>query len=64
MDTLILEIHSVKMKVGFGKAIKTKGRPLVTLANLKRSMVKVKSETNFLAHALIFAIARITNDLN
>ena len=28
LDTLVLEIHSVRMPVGFGLAIKTKGRPL------------------------------------
>ena len=64
MDTLILEIHSVKMPVGFGGGIKTKGRSLAALAHLKTSIVKVKSKTNCLAHALIIAIARITNDPN
>jgi len=64
VDTLILEIHSVKMPVGFGGGIKTKGRSLASLAHLKTSIVKVKSETNCLAHALIIAIARITNDPN
>jgi len=63
-DTLILEIHSVKMPVGFGGGIKTKGRSLAALAHLKTSIVKVKSKTNCLAHALIIAIARITNDPN
>jgi len=64
LDTLIFEIHSVKMPVGFGRGIKTKGRSLAALAHLKKSIVKVKSETNCLAHALIIAIARITNDPN
>jgi hypothetical protein len=34
-DTLVFEAHSVKMPVGFG-GIKTKGRPLDTLAHLKK----------------------------
>jgi len=55
LETLVLEIHSVKIIVGFGRAIKTKGRPLATLANLKRSIVQLKSETNCLSHALIIA---------
>jgi len=41
LDTLILEIHSVKMPVGFGGGIKTKGRSLAALAHLKRSIVRV-----------------------
>ena len=64
LDMLILEIHSVKMQVGFGGDIKTQGRSLAALAHLKRSIVKVKSETNCLGHALIIANARITNDPN
>ena len=38
VDTLILEIHSVKMPVGFGGGIKTKGRSLASLAHLKLSL--------------------------
>ena len=64
LDTLVLQVHSVKMPVGFGRAIKTKGRPLGVVAHLKRSIVKVRSETNCLAHAFIIAIAKITNDPN
>jgi len=61
----VLEVHSVKMPVGFGgDGIKSKGRPLDTLAHLKRSIVMVKAETNCLAHAIVFAIAKITNDPN
>jgi hypothetical protein len=44
--------------------IKTKGRPLGVMAHLKRSIIEVKAETNCLAHALIIAIAKITNDPN
>ena len=32
MDRLIIVIHSVKMPVGFGKAVKSKGRPLSVMA--------------------------------
>ena len=64
MDKLILEVHSVKMPVGFGRGLKTKCRQLDTLAHLKTSIVKVKSETNCLAHALVIAIAKTTNDHN
>ena len=42
----------------------TKGKSLTVLAHLKKIIVKVKSETNCLAHALIIAIAIITNDGN
>jgi len=48
-DTLVLEVHTVKMSVGFG-GIKTKGRLLAIVAHLKKSIVRVKSETNYLAH--------------
>jgi hypothetical protein len=53
------------MPVGFGKdSIKTKGRPLSVMTHLKRSKIEVKTETNCLAHALIIAIPKITNDPN
>jgi hypothetical protein len=34
------------------------------MAHLKRSIIPVKTETNRLAHALVIAIAEITNDPN
>jgi hypothetical protein len=34
LDKLIVEVHSVKMPVGFGR-VKTKGRPLSVMAHLK-----------------------------
>jgi hypothetical protein len=65
MDTLIVEVNSVRMPSGSGiKALKFKGRPLSNLIHLKRSIVRVKAEKNCLAHALIIAIARITGDPN
>ena len=36
LDKLVLDVHSVKMHVGFGVGIKTKGRSLDTLAHLKK----------------------------
>ena len=51
------------MPVGFGrKSIKSKGRPLHETVQTKRSIIRVKSNTNCLAHALLIAIARLTND--
>jgi hypothetical protein len=58
-------VHSVRTPVGFGKrAEKTKGRPLSVMAQLKRNIMKVKAQENCLAHALVIAIAIVTNDLN
>ena len=64
MDRFIIVIHSVKMPVGFDKAVKSKGRPLSVMAYVKHSIINVKAETNCLAHALILAIARLTKDPN
>jgi hypothetical protein len=64
LDQLIVEVHSVRMPVGFGRSVKTKGRPLSVMAHLKKSIVEVKAETNCLAHALIIAVAKVTNDPN
>ena len=65
LDTLTFTVDSVKMPVGFGKvALKTRGTPLSVMAQLKRSIVKVVAEENCLAHALIIAVARLTNDPN
>jgi hypothetical protein len=63
MDKLVVELHAVRMPVGFGR-VTTKGRPLSVMAHLKKSIVEVKSEENCLAHALVIAIAKITNDSN
>jgi len=65
LDTLVVNVHSVKMPVGFGKrAIKSRGRPLCVMANLKRSIVEVKAEEHCLAHDLKIAISRVENDPN
>ena len=64
MDRLIFVIHSVKMPVGFGRGVKSKGRPLSVMAHMKHSIIEDKTETNCLAHALIIGIARLTKDPN
>jgi len=65
LDTLVVTVHSVKMPGGFGKhALKSIGRPLSTMAHLKRSIVEVKTEENCLAHALVIAMAKVENDPN
>jgi hypothetical protein len=65
LDTLTIEVHSVRMPVGFWgfRGIKTKGRPIQVMAHLK-SIIQVKTETNCLANDLIIAIAKIKNDPN
>ena len=55
------------MPVGFGlqgNDIKTKGRPLSEMAHLNKSIVQVNTETNCLAHSIIIAIAKLTNESN
>ena len=64
LDTLTFHVHSVKMPVGFGKAGTSKGRSLSVMAHLKRSIVEVNAEENWLAQALVIAIGKVANDLN
>jgi hypothetical protein len=65
LDKLIMAVHSVKMPVGYGGAeITAKGKPLETIVHLKRSFIKVEAKNNCLAHALVIAIARLTNNPN
>ena len=45
LDKLVMTVHSVKMPIGHGRGIATKGRPLDIMVHLKRSIVKVKAET-------------------
>ena len=53
MEKLVVVVHSVRMPVGFGRtALRTKGRQLANMANLKRSIIEVKAEI-CLTHALI-----------
>jgi hypothetical protein len=37
LDTLVLEVHSVKMLVGFGRSTKTRGRPVANLVHLNKA---------------------------
>jgi hypothetical protein len=65
LDKLTFSVDSVKMPVGFGKrALKIRGRPLSVMAHLKLSIVKLVTEENCLARALLIAVARLTNDPN
>jgi hypothetical protein len=50
LDPLTITVHYVKMPVGNGrKTVKTIGRPVSQLAQLKKSIVQVKAETKCLA---------------
>jgi hypothetical protein len=62
LDTHTFHVHSVKISAGFGKVQTSKGRSLSVMAHLKRSIVKVRAEENCLAHALVIAVAKVTND--
>lgn len=61
-QTLVLEVHAVKMPVGFDRkdAFKTMGRQLANLVHLKRSIVEVKAEKDCLAYALLIGITKVT----
>ena len=61
LDTLVVNVHSVKMPVGFESvAIKTMGRPISVVTHLKKTITEIKAT----AHALIIAIAGIEHDSN
>jgi hypothetical protein len=63
LDTPTFHIHSVRMHTGFGKRAETsKGRFMSVTAHLKKSIVEVMTEENCLAHALVIAFAKVTND--
>jgi hypothetical protein len=65
LDKLVLNIHYVKMPIfnGSGRIV-AKDRSLANMAHLKRSIIEVKAEENCLAHALVIAIAKLTNNPN
>ena len=45
LDTLFVTVHSVRMPVVFGKnVLKSRGRPLSVMAQLKRSIVDLKAQ--------------------
>jgi hypothetical protein len=63
LATLTFAVDSVRMAVGFGdRVLRSRGRPLSVMANLKRSIAKVVTEENCLAHALVFAVVTLAND--
>ena len=62
LDKLIMTVHSVNMPVGFGRGMKSKGRTLLVMAQLKTSVVEGKANENCLAHASIITIAKAEND--
>jgi hypothetical protein len=64
LDSLIVDVHSVRMPVGFGGGVKSKGRQLSVMAHLKSSIIDVKAEENCLAHFIIIAVARLSHDPN
>ena len=45
--------------MGFGRGIKSRGRPLSVMTHLKTSVVEVKASENYLTHAIIIAIAKV-----
>jgi hypothetical protein len=61
---LTIVVHRVDMPVSFGRVVKSKGRQLSVMAHIKKIIIEVKAETNCLAHALVIAIAKATNDPN
>jgi len=62
LDKLVMTVHSVRMPIGHGRGIATKGRPLDIMVHLKKSIVKVKAKNNCLAHALVIAKAKVDGD--
>jgi hypothetical protein len=45
-----------------GDGIEAKSRTVANMAHLKKRIVQFKAENNFLAYALVIAIAKLTND--
>jgi hypothetical protein len=52
------------MPIGNSEEIAAKGRSLANMAHLKKSIVEVKAKENCIAHALVIAIAKLTNNPN
>ena len=57
-----MTVHWIRMPVGFGSRVKTRGRLISVMAHLKKTIIEVKTEDNCLAHALLIAIQRINKD--
>ena len=43
LDTLVVTVHSVRMPVGFGRAMQTMGRPISVMLHFKKSIIEVKA---------------------
>ena len=56
------DCNSVRMPVGFVRAIKSRDRPLKVMAHPKRSVMELKAAEICLAYAIIIAIAKVEND--
>jgi len=64
-DMPVINVNSVKRRVGIGKyAIKRTGRTHSVMAQLKKCIVGVKAEENYLVHALLIAVTKVDNDIN
>ena len=58
-----MTVHTFSMPVGFGnRDIENIGRPLSVMSHLKGSVLNVKSSENWLAHAIVIAIAKVEID--
>ena len=57
LDKLIMTVHSVRMPVGIGRGMKSRGRPLSVMAHLK-SVVEMKASENCLANGIIIEIQK------
>lgn len=53
LDKLVAEVHSVRMSVGAGRSIKSKGRHLSVKDHLRWSVVEVKAENTCLTHYIV-----------
>jgi len=63
LDTLTFHVFSFGMPVGScKKAESSKGRPISTIAHIKRRIVEVKAKEICVEHALVIAVVRVTND--
>ena len=61
LDKMVVTLHSVKMPVLFGRAMKTMGRPVSVMTQPKKSIIEVKAADNCFANTLIIAIGREDN---
>ena len=57
--TFVDTVHSVRIREGFSRAIKIKGRSLSCMAQFKRSVADLKAKDNRLDYALIITIAKV-----